>query len=377
MTGALYIHIPFCRRRCGYCDFYSSVCGDETVQSAAVGRIIRQAELIAGRFSPTLSSVYVGGGTPSALPLPLLERLFDAVVRLFPLTADCEVTVEANPETAGAAFLRFLKATPVNRLSLGIQSFDGRVLRLLGRGSSRQTALKAAERAALHGPARLNFDFIGEIPGVPASLTAGDIRTAAAFRPSHLSVYALSIPEGSALERRLDGKEISACVDEAFGEAAAFGYERYEISNCALPGEESRHNLAYWRMQPFWGCGPSASGTFPDGNGGFCRSEGVTPLKAFLAADPEKSWTEERLSPRDVLFETVMMGCRLKEGIDLEAFRRKTGRSLRDAAPQTVAGALKEGLFREQDGRFLPTLKGWRWLNRFLVAFLSELDSVL
>ena len=377
MTGALYIHIPFCRRRCGYCDFYSTVCADESIQSATVERIIQQAELIAERFSPTLSSVYIGGGTPSALPLPILERLFNALGRLFTLSAECEVTVEANPETSGEAFLRFLKTTPVNRLSLGIQSFDDRVLQLLGRDSSRRTALKAAERAALHGPARLNFDFIGEIPGVPASLTACDIRTAAAFRPSHLSVYALSVPEGSALERRLAGREISACVDEAFGEAAAFGYERYEISNCALPGEESRHNLAYWRMQPFWGCGPSASGTFPDGNGGFCRSEGVTPLKAFLAADPEKSWTEERLSPRDVLFETVMMGCRLKEGIDLGAFRRKTGRSLRDAAPQTVAGALKEGLFREQDGRFLPTLKGWRWLNRFLVAFLSELDSVL
>ena len=170
MTGALYIHIPFCRRRCGYCDFYSTVCADESIQSATVERIIQQAELIAERFSPTLSSVYIGGGTPSALPLPILERLFNALGRLFTLSAECEVTVEANPETSGEAFLRFLKTTPVNRLSLGIQSFDDRVLQLLGRDSSRRTALKAVERAAANGPARLNFDFIGEIPGVPASV---------------------------------------------------------------------------------------------------------------------------------------------------------------------------------------------------------------
>lgn len=377
MTGALYIHIPFCRRRCGYCDFYSTVCADESIQSATVERIIQQAELIAERFSPTLSSVYIGGGTPSALPLPILERLFNALGRLFTLSAECEVTVEANPETSGEAFLRFLKTTPVNRLSLGIQSFDDRVLQLLGRDSSRRTALKAVERAAANGPARLNLDFISEIPGVSEALTVDDIRTAASFRPSHISVYALSVPEGSALEKRLAGREISSCVEEAFNEAAAFGYERYEISNCALPGGESRHNLAYWRMEPFWGCGPSASGTFPNGTGRVCRREGVSPLEAFLSAEPEKSWTEEILTPRDLLFETVMMGCRLKEGIALDDFYRKTGRVLRDAAPKTVARALKAGLFREENGRFLPTAEGWRWLNRFLVDFLSELDSTL
>ena len=376
MTGSLYVHIPFCRCRCDYCDFYSTVLSDGEVVRRTVDVLKQQMTYIADRWSPCLQSVYFGGGTPSLLPFPLLEELTSTVIDRFALTADCEITVEANPETVTADFLRFLRSTPVNRLSLGIQSFNDDVLRLLGRNSTRRTALDAADRVAADGPARWSLDFIGEIPGVPDSILAEDLKEAVRRKPPHLSTYALSIAENSPLEKRLNGKEISSTVENGFKLAETYGYDRYEISNCAFPGEESRHNTAYWEMNAFWGCGPSASGTFRDNDGTVCRWEGVTPLSVFLnASTVEKTWRKETVSARDYAFENVMMGCRMKCGIELAGFEAKTGYSLKEMAPETVEKALNERLFDIGNGRFFPLSDGFRYLNRFLVDFLLEFDK--
>lgn len=376
MTGSLYVHIPFCLRRCDYCDFYSTVLSDGSVVRRTVDVLKQQMTYIADRWSPCLQSVYFGGGTPSLLPFPLLEELTSTVIDRFTVSDGCEITVEANPETATADFLRFLRSTPVNRLSLGIQSFNDDVLRLLGRNSTRHTALEAADRVAADGPVRWSLDFIGEIPGVPDAVLEKDIAEAVRFRPPHLSLYALSVAEDSVLEKRLDGKEVSSAVENGFSLAKRFGYHRYEISNCALPGGESRHNTSYWEMEPFWGCGPSGSGTFPGDDGTVCRWEGVTPLSDFLnAATVEETWRRETVSPRDFAFENVMMGCRLKDGIDLNRFEEKTGFRFTEMAPKTVEKAVNERLFDIKNGRFFPFEAGFRCLNRFLVDFLFEFDN--
>lgn len=376
MTGSLYVHIPFCRCRCDYCDFYSTVLSDGEVVRRTVDVLKQQMVYIADRWSPRLRSVYFGGGTPSLLPYALLEELTGTVTDRFALTADCEITVEANPETVTVDFLRFLRSTPVNRLSLGIQSFNDDVLRLLGRNSTRRTALEAADRVASDGPARWSLDFIGEIPGVPDAVLEKDIAEAVRFRPPHLSLYALSVADDSVLGKRLNGKEVSSTVENGFKLAETYGYDRYEISNCAFPGEESRHNTAYWEMNAFWGCGPSASGTFRDNNGAVCRWEGMTPLSAYLnARSVEETWRKETVSPRDFAFENVMMGCRMKRGIELAGFEAKTGFLLREMAPKTVEKALNERLFGIENGRFFPLSDGFRYLNRFLVDFLLEFDK--
>ncbi|MDY3939643.1 MAG: radical SAM family heme chaperone HemW [Spirochaetia bacterium] len=376
MTGSLYVHIPFCLRRCDYCDFYSTVLSDGSVVRRTVDVLKQQMTYIADRWSPCLQSVYFGGGTPSLLPFPLLEELTSTVIDRFTVSDGCEITVEANPETATADFLRFLRSTPVNRLSLGIQSFNDGVLRLLGRNNTRRTALEAADRVAADGPVRWSLDFIGEIPGVPDSILIEDLKEAIRRKPPHLSLYALSIAENSPLEKRLSGKEISSAVENGFNLAENYGYNRYEISNCAFAGEESRHNTAYWEMNAFWGCGPSASGTFRDNDGTVCRWEGLTPLSAFLnVSTVEETWRKETVSARDYAFENVMMGCRMKRGIELSGFEAKTGYSLKEMAPETVKKALNKRLFDIKNGRFFPLSDGFRYLNRFLVDFLLEFDK--
>lgn len=375
MTGSLYIHIPFCRSRCDYCDFYSTVLADETTLRRTVDVLARQIGYIADRWQPTLRSVYFGGGTPSLLPLPFLEKLTNIVSRRFVLTDNCEVTVEANPETVTPGFLTFLRSTPVNRISLGIQSFNDEVLKFLGRNSDRKTALKAVDRVADFGPKKWSLDFIGEIPGVPEAVAEADLEEALRRRPPHLSFYALSVAENSPLEKRIDGKPVDSSVSNIFETAQSYGYIRYEISNCALPGEESVHNCAYWNMDSFWGCGPSGSGTFRD-EYGVNRWEGVTPLSAFLnAPTTQETWRRETVLPRDFAFENVMMGCRLKSGINLSRFREKTGFSLTEMAPETIRKAVNERLFELNDDSFFPLSAGFRYLNRFLVDFLSEFDK--
>lgn len=376
MTGSLYIHIPFCRSRCDYCDFYSTVLTDETTVRRTVAVIKQQAAYISDRWKPRLRSVYFGGGTPSLLPPLLFEELIQFLCDRFVLTDDCEVTVEANPETVSRDFLTFLRSTPVNRISLGIQSFDDDVLKFLGRRSDRRTALKAADCVAAFGPKKWSLDFIGEIPGVPDRVTEDDFSEALRRRPPHLSFYALSVAEGSLLEKRIGGKSIDSSVDNVFAKAESYGYNRYEVSNCAFPGEESVHNCAYWNMEPFWGCGPSGSGTFRDESGRVNRWEGVTPLSAFLnASAAEETWKREIVTPRDFAFENVMMGCRLKKGVELSRFREKTGYILTEMAPDTIRNAINERLFGLENGFFFPLSDGFRCLNRFLVDFLSEFDK--
>lgn len=376
MIGSLYVHIPFCRSRCDYCDFYSTVLTDAAVLRRTVDVLIRQIRYIADRWQPTLRSVYFGGGTPSLLPFSLFEELTDLVSERFVLAEDCEVTVEANPETVTYDFLTFLRSTPVNRISLGIQSFNDEVLKFLGRHSDRRTALKAADCVAAFGPKKWSLDFIGEIPGIPGSVSKDDFKEAVSRRPPHLSFYALSVAENSVLGKRIKGKSVDSAVENIFSEAESCGYTRYEISNCALPGEESVHNCAYWNMEPFWGCGPSGSGTFRDEYGNVNRWEGVTPLSAFLnAPTTEETWIRETVSPHDFAFENVMMGCRLKSGIELTRFREKTGFSLTEMAPKTIRKAIIERSFDLKAGFFFPLSEGFRCLNRFLVDFLSEFDK--
>lgn len=376
MTGSLYIHLPFCRRRCDYCDFYSTLYGDGSLVEKTVEQIIKQLHYIADRWQPQWQSIYFGGGTPSLLPFNQLEKLFNAVGDRFTLSDDCEITVEANPESASADFFRFLRSTFINRLSLGIQSFDEEILNLLGRQSDRRTAFAAVERAAKASLKSWSLDFISEIPGAAQAVLQSDLEQALRFRPPHLSIYALSIAENSPLEKRLSGKEVSTAVEKGFDFAEAHGYRRYEVSNCALPGQESRHNRAYWKMDSFWGCGPSGSGTFRDVDGTICRWEGVQPLTDFLkATETVQTWYKEKVSAADYAFENVMMGCRLAEGIDLNRFQEKTGFDLIEMAPKTTQKALSERLFGIKNGRFFPFTDGFRCLNRFLVDFLSEFDK--
>lgn len=377
MKGSLYIHIPFCRHRCDYCDFYSTTASSLELQTQTVAHICRQLTYIAHKWQPEIRSLYLGGGTPSYLDFSLLHQLFKTIDNNFTLSPQCEYTMEVNPEGVTPEFINFLKESPLNRISMGIQSFEESTLKLLGRSLSPKTIYQALDRLAQAPLKSWSGDLIGEIPGVQEESLLKDFQRLLQWKPPHFSCYSLSIPEKSTLEERLASQPLLSSVESLFEKAREAGYQRYEISSGALEGHSCQHNLAYWKMENFWGCGPSASGTFTPHSGLAQRWEGKSPLKAFLATENqvEESWQKENLAPKDFAFECVMMGLRLKEGISLEDFKEKTTFDFLKMAPETVKKSQRERSFALKEGRFFPLKKGFLLLNRFLLDFLIEFDK--
>lgn len=313
----LYVHIPFCSARCAYCDFASEPVGPH-LRAARVGAYFRalRAELArrAPSLAPALDTVYVGGGTPTAVPpellLPWLEELGAW------MAPGGEFTVEANPDTLTLGLLRSLEACGVTRLSLGVQSFSAELCRNLGRRipPDRLEAALAAVRAV--GWPEWNLDLVFGIPGQDWRAAAYDLDRAVAVGPTHISLYDLTYTEAydRLVAARLGERarsEAEAFAESHYAEAVArleaAGYRRYEVSNFALPGHECRHNLAYWRGCDYVGLGAAAVGTV-----GRLRRRNPPTVRGYLAGvTPE----EEVLTPRVRLFERAMLGLRTAEGV--------------------------------------------------------------
>jgi oxygen-independent coproporphyrinogen-3 oxidase len=368
----LYIHVPLCVSKCAYCDFYSlpvSAIAASALE-ALVRNTIDRAERLADRFEAgAFGTVFIGGGTPTVLPRPLLERLLGGVGRL--AGEPREWTVEANPESLSQTTIDILRAFGVNRLSIGVQSLDDATLHLLGRPHDSQGALSAVE-AALAAGFEVSVDLLAGLPrpsdALPAPSVLGD-----ALRPllgtglRHLSVYDLVLEEGSSLRSSVEkGHLLAQDEDEAWNERAAAGsllaeagLDRYEISNYAVPGHECLHNLGYWRLDSYIGAGPGAVSTLvsiPRGaaarkgiDGGFLRIEEAK----VLAAGPGGGgvFAEEAvIGPRDAAFETVMMGFRTAFGVQGRRFRERFGFELEELIGETL-GRWKDRLV---EGRPLP-----------------------
>jgi putative oxygen-independent coproporphyrinogen III oxidase len=357
MARALYIHWPFCLSKCPYCDFNSHVRQgiDEALWSRALlTDMAREAELASGE---ALDSVFFGGGTPSLMPPALVARLLEEAERLWGFAPGIEITLEGNPTSVESANYAALALAGVNRVSLGLQALDDAALQFLGRHHSAQEGLAAVSVAQKHF-ARVNFDLIYARPGQSPEGWSRELTRALAIGTGHLSLYQLTIEPGTRFETMVRRGEFIPLDDDAAADlfaltgelTSAAGLPAYEVSNHARPGEESRHNLTYWRYHDYCGIGPGAHGR----RGGLATVRHKKPenwLEA-VAAQGDGIAEVRELGPREQASEAMLMGLRLAEGIDLAALATRFG--LAESAlcdPDKLAFCIGQGLAWRDGGR--------------------------
>lgn len=326
MTG-IYIHVPFCQSRCVYCDFYSTTHSSQWqqryVEALEREMLQRQGELPAHTHVRT---IYIGGGTPSQLQPQLLQRLFQSLQRLFPLDRVEEVTIEANPDDITPQWLEALRQTPVNRISMGVQTFDDERLRLLRRRHTAQQTFDAVALCREYGFDNLSLDLIYGLPGQTLEAWQPDVDTLLQLCTPHLSAYALSYEEGTPLMHMLEQGLVCEVDEEVqwqmydylMNATARAGLEHYEISNFALPGMHSRHNSSYWDGTPYLGFGPGAHSY----DGAAIRRANNVSLEEYvqlLSSDHSPRWegSQEHLTASDLYDELVMTRLRTARGLPL------------------------------------------------------------
>ncbi len=380
-TLALYIHWPFCRAKCPYCDFNSHVAAEI---DQARWRAAYLSELEAhGAEGRSVTSVFFGGGTPSLMEPATVAALLEAVAARWPLAPGLEVTLEANPTSAEAARFAALRAAGVNRLSLGVQALDDADLRALGRRHDTAEALAALELAARTFP-RVSFDLIYARPGQTVAAWRRELALATALAAGHLSLYQLTLEPGTPFHRLHDagalvppGEDIAADLYEATREVLeAAGLPAYEISNHARPGEESRHNLTYWRGGDWLGIGPGAHGRLTRPDGARLALANLRPPAEWLEAVERAGHgglPPETLSPDERLSERLLMGLRLTAGIARADIRAEFGRDIADLLDSRALARLTAGGFLTLDRDALSaTPAGRQRLDAVLAALIGE-----
>ena len=324
----LYIHIPFCKSKCIYCDFYSLPRAEDRMDRY-VSALCRQLAEIAQRTTAhTVDSVYLGGGTPSYLGEKRLRHILKTVKKHYHLSRDAEITLEANPDSAGDwRALRSLRRAGMNRLSLGVQSADDGLLRALGRPHTFAQAEEAAAAARRARIRNLSLDLIYGLPGQNLAGWKDTLERAAALEPEHLSCYGLKVEEGTPLwdmQEKMDLPDDDAQADmylwtvERLG---ALGYEQYEISNFARPGRASRHNMKYWTLCEYAGFGPGAHSDLGDVRYAYLRS--LDTYCAGVEAGVSVLESSEHIPSRERDIEYVMLGLRLTQGISRQEFENR------------------------------------------------------
>ena len=361
-TPGLYIHIPFCRSRCGYCSFYSQT--DFSGGSDYVAALQVEMSLYRGRFGP-FDTVYLGGGTPSSLgPGPVAEIL-RAAAGGFAIAPGAEITVEANPADLDRALLHALKGGGVNRLNIGVQALDDETLRFLGRRHTAAEAVRAVGRSRDEGFLNIGIDLIYGVPGQGLERWKRTLDRAVALGPEHLSCYQLSLEGGTPLGKRLGRREFELPGEERavafFMETSrrleASGYLHYEISNfCRGDRFASGHNRKYWDHSPYLGLGPSAHSF--DGRMRWWNGASLEAYIGSLAAKRIAVEGEEDLTAEMLGLEAFFLGLRTRKGIDLARFREDYGIDLMEVKGKTIEKLREEGLVVVEGGMLRPTLAG-------------------
>ncbi len=374
----IYIHIPFCRHKCGYCDFYSITALSE--QESFVEALCREIDIYAKRFAceAPFDTIYLGGGTPSLLNKTQLERIFEHLRRGFSFADDCEITIEVNPGTIGFNTLQFYKNLGINRLSIGVQSFRKDELRTLERIHSVAEAREVFSSARRAGFDNIGIDLIYALPGQTTEDWRYTLQEAVALRPEHISAYNLTFEEGTPFYRRLKEGKLSRQTEEAektfFQQTETFlnaaGYHHYEVSNFARNSAVvSRHNYKYWTHAPYLGFGPSAHSYWEDQRWANVRS--VTRYINLLGRGERPVAFRERLSEDVRQFEDVFLRLRTYEGIELERFEREYRRPFISVYKEQAHRLLDEGLAEIIHDRFRLTSKGMMVCDAILPQFIT------
>ena len=367
MAG-VYIHIPFCKRRCAYCDFFSTTLlerRDEYIEA-----LLREASERKHETSEPIRTIYIGGGTPSILETNQIER----IVRLFDTLDTEEITMELNPGDATQTYLHQLRATGVNRLSIGIQSFQNNLLRLIGRRHNAQEAMEAVQMAQEAGFDNLSVDLMYALPTQTQSQWQEDIETALGLGVQHISSYGLMYEEGTPLTRMrdegqivpIDEDEENAMYDYLCERLKQAGFVHYEVSNFALPGYESKHNSNYWNHTPYIGLGAGAHSL--NGNIRSWNPDNLdTYIKGIMAHNLQRE--NETLSERDLYNEKIMLGLRTSKGIDPQPVNMLLHNGREIIAEMTNSLKL---LRHTEEGRIAATPKGLHVLNRIIEELMID-----
>lgn len=321
-TG-IYIHVPFCRSKCYYCDFCSKTRADEDVKELYTQRLCEEIDRVAaeiGATRPIADTVYFGGGTPTLLSPSQLERIMGAIERNFGIENDAEITAETNPKTADKEKLKNMRSVGINRLSIGMQSVHDNELRALGRIHTFSDFLDTYLGAREVGFDNISVDLMYGIPEQTKESFSRSIETLAVAGPEHISSYSLTVEEGTPFWNRRDklilpDEETVSDMYLLMGDILrAYGYEKYEISNFAHKNKESRHNLKYWRREDYLGFGPAAHSFY-----GGVRFAHSRDIEAYLRGENIID-SSDTIAGEEAMDEYVMLGMRLGEGIDVERF---------------------------------------------------------
>jgi oxygen-independent coproporphyrinogen-3 oxidase len=401
---SLYIHIPFCTLKCSYCDF-NSYAGIESLVHPFVDALCDEMRL----WSPItadhrIETVFFGGGTPSLLPLEEVERIMAAMRDAFDLASDAEISFEANPGTVQADYFRGLLAAGVNRISFGVQSFHDDELTALDRIHSAEEAREASRWARVAGFERINLDLIYGLQDQTMDRWQWTLEQALALGPEHLSLYALTVEEGTKLAHEIergrapapDGDMQAEMYEWSCAHLAGAGYEQYEISNWCRPGEECRHNLVYWRNGEWLGLGPGAHSHLTSqeqsaGSKGWRFADVYSPkqyielvneavsrgisfglkLPENLESMSQVAFIEGQTAEMEMA-DTAILGLRLNEGLDMHAFEERFGLSFTEAYGPALEELAPAGLLERENGRMRLTERGRLLANEVFVRLLPD-----
>jgi oxygen-independent coproporphyrinogen III oxidase len=378
VTGkpGLYLHIPFCDTKCGYCDFYSIT--NHSTREDFLKALIQEIKHYASRpfTSAFFDTIYFGGGTPSLLTPKELGTIFDTLHQFFSIARDCEITLEANPGTVNAEKLQFYKQTGINRLSIGIQSFNDDELKYLGRIHNTTQAVASYHLAREHGFDNIGIDLIFALPGQSLASWKSNLKKAFDLKPQHISAYNLIFEEGTPFYNKRVQGEIKAKTENDellfFSQTVSLmdkaGYEHYEVSNYAMSSNYySRHNYKYWDHSNYLSFGPSAHSYWNKKRWSNMRS-----LSKYIKNINEHKTVidfSEELAGETVMFEKIMLGLRTKAGINLDGFETNFRESFLTKHSKINSDLLQNGFAEIDNGHFKLTPKGLMICDEILPRF--------
>ena len=367
----IYIHIPFCIRKCDYCDFLSGPSGPEE-QADYVQALLREIQAVEEGEGRSVSSIFIGGGTPSVLDERLLGDILREIRNRFKMEEDAEITIEVNPGTANIGKLQAYREMGINRLSIGLQSPEDRELKILGRIHNYGQFLETYQEARTVGFDNINIDLMSAIPDQTYEGWVKNLRTVAELEPEHISAYSLIVEEGTPFAARklnLPDEDTEYNMYEATAQIPKeYGFEQYEISNYARKGRECRHNVGYWTRQDYLGFGLGASSLY-----GKERFANTADMKKYLEnrKNPEKIREKEpSLTREDEMAEFMFLGLRMTKGISKADFQRCFGCTIESVYGEVLEKYESMELLLEKDGRIFLSREGIHVSNSIMAEFL-------
>lgn len=367
----IYIHIPFCIRKCDYCDFLSGPSGPEE-RADYVQALLREIQAVEEGEGRSVSSIFIGGGTPSVLDERLLGDILREIRNRFKMEEDAEITIEVNPGTANIGKLQAYREMGINRLSIGLQSPEDRELKILGRIHNYGQFLETYQEARTVGFDNINIDLMSAIPDQTYEGWVKNLRTVAELEPEHISAYSLIVEEGTPFAARklnLPDEDTEYNMYEATAQILKeYGFEQYEISNYARKGRECRHNVGYWTRQDYLGFGLGASSLY-----GKERFANTADMKKYLenSKNPEKIREKEpSLTREDEMAEFMFLGLRMTKGISKADFQRCFGCTIESVYGEVLEKYESMELLVEKDGRIFLSREGIHVSNSIMAEFL-------